>query len=196
MALLDTCVLWPSTQRNFLLSLAVERLYRPVWSTAVLEELEYHEAEKLINRHGFAPDEADRRARRLVEQMRTHFADAETTGWEPLEGSFGLPDPDDEHVVAAAVVAGAGVIVTNNLKHFPAARLPGALEALPPPEFALNTVAVDPTRALCAVQAMADRSGRTGPVRSVPDVLGILEDRYRMVEAVALLREAADLQDT
>lgn len=53
-ALLDTCVLWPSRQRDFLLSLAVVNLYRPLWSSAILDELRYHEIEKLIERHGFA----------------------------------------------------------------------------------------------------------------------------------------------
>ena len=68
--MLDTCALWPSLRRDFLLSLAVEGLYRPVWSSVILAELEYEEAAKLVAR-GSAPDDAERRARRLIDQMRT-----------------------------------------------------------------------------------------------------------------------------
>jgi hypothetical protein len=188
-AALDTSVLWPSLQRDFLLSLAVEGLYRPVWSWVVLEELEYHEARKLVRRHGLTAEQADERARHLLGQMRGHFADAEVRGWEPLEGSFGLPDPDDEHVAAAAVFAGAGAIVTENLRHFPAQRLPQTVQVLPARDFALNTVSLDPSRALRAVQAIAERSGARGTARTVPDVLATLQTRYQMTEAVEVLRE-------
>ena len=118
-ALLDTSVLWPSLQRDFVLSLGIERLYRPLWSTAIFDELEFHETQKLVGR-GEHADPAAVRARRLVEQMSSAFDDALVENWEPLEGAFGLPDPDDEHVVAAAMVGGAEVIVTSNLKGFPA----------------------------------------------------------------------------
>lgn len=125
-ALLDTCVLWPSLQRDFLLSMAIEGLYRPLWSDAILEELFLHEQYKLLDR-GSEPGAALAAADHLLGNMRAAFDDAVVTGWEPLDGSFGLPDPDDEHVVAAAVVGGAGVIVTDNLKHFPVALVPQLL---------------------------------------------------------------------
>lgn len=88
-ALLDTNVLWPSLQRDFLLSLAIEGLYRPLWSDAILEELEFHEAEKLVVR-GASRAEASERAGRLVEQIRIAFDDAIVAGWEPLEGTYGV----------------------------------------------------------------------------------------------------------
>lgn len=116
-ALLDTSVLWPSLQRDFLLSLAIEGLYRPLWSTAILAELEHHETRKLIER-GEESDIAAARACHLLGQMATAFDDALVENWEPHDGTFGLPDANDEHVVAAALVGGAGVIVTSNLKTF------------------------------------------------------------------------------
>ncbi|MFG2043386.1 PIN domain-containing protein [Dactylosporangium sp. NPDC048998] len=187
-AVLDTCVLWPSLQRDFLLSLAVEGMYRPVWSAAILEELEYHEAMKLVSR-GEEEGTASRRANRLVQQMRAAFDDAEVHGWEGLDGSYGLPDPDDEHVLAAAVVAGAGAIVTHNLKHFPSDRLPLGVEVLPPSEFAANTVSLDPVRARAAVSAIAERSGKQGPPLTEHQVLDALVSRYGMTQVAQLLRD-------
>lgn len=186
-ALLDTSVLWPSLQRDFLLSLSVEGLYRPVWSSAIIDELVFHEVEKLVAR-GDSRTSAKERAGHLVWTMQSAFEDATVTGWEPLEGTFGLPDPDDEHVVAAAVVARAGAIVTSNLRHFPSDKLPGDLETLPPAEFAFNTVSVDRARAMRAVRAIVDRSGRVGEKWTVAEVLDRLESRYGMSDAVALLR--------
>jgi len=159
-ALLDTSVLWPSLQRDVLLSLAAEGMYRPVWSSAILAELEHTEAAK-HHRHGEREDVAATRAAYLIQQMREAFNDAETIGWEGLEGTYDLPDPNDEHVVAAAVVAGAGAIITLNLKDFPAARLPVGIEALTPAQFAVNTVSLDPYRARQAIRHIAGSPGAT-----------------------------------
>ena len=77
--------------------------------------------------------------------------------WESLDGTFGLPDVDDEHVVAAALVAGADVIVTSDLKDFPPQQIPKPLTVISPREFAADTVAVSPDIAYRAVIAMASR---------------------------------------
>lgn len=188
-ALLDTCVLVPSLQRDFLLSLAVEGLYRPVWSSAVLTELEYVEVRKLT-RLGLNVEQATRRAVRLIEVMRQSFDDAEVEGWEPLEGTYGLPDPDDEHLVAAAVVAGAGAIVTSNEKDFPENKLPIGVQTVSPQEFAFNTVAVDPVTARRAITAYVSRSGRKGPRITEDEMLDLLIKRYEMADAVSLLADA------
>lgn len=188
-ALLDTCVLWPSLQRDFLLSLAAEGLYRPLWSEVILAELEYEESAKLVRR-GTPRDLAAARAVYLVEQMRGAFDDAEVVGWAGLEGSYGLPDPNDEHVIAAAVVGGAGTIVTANVRDFPADLLPAGLEVQTPAVFAANTVALGPALAAHSVRRIAQRSGRHGPPLTTADVLDLLQVRYALDAAVDLIRIA------
>lgn len=188
-ALLDTCVLWPSLQRDFLLSMAIEGLYRPLWSEAILDELRRCEQYKLIDQ---GKDEATALvgADSLLAEMRTHFDDALVTNWEPLEGSFGLPDVNDEHVVAAAVVGGAGVIVTDNLKDFPTNRVPGHIEVLTGREFAANTADVNPERAAWALCMMAMRHVRT--TSSPHGLLDELVERYGMCDVAEILQVALD----
>ncbi len=183
-AILDTCVFWPSLQRDFLLSLAIEGLYRPLWSEAILEELHRHERYKLTE-HGANENEALEQADRLLENMRVHFDDALVTGWEPLEGTFNLPDVDDEHVLAAAVVGGAGALVTDNLKHFPASLVPSDIQVLTGRKFAANTADADPERAARAICVMASRRTRTR--NSPQQLLQLLVDRYRMHDVAEIV---------
>lgn len=193
-AVLDTSVLWPSLQRDFLLSLAAEDSFRPLWSSAILQELIFHEAHKLIAR-GAPEARAQASAQRLIDQMSAAFDDALVTDWEALAGTYGLPDPDDEHVVAAAAKGGAEVIVTSNLRDFPAGRLPDPIRAISPKEFVYDTVRHHRTRACRAVIEICERSGRSGPRRNAADVLTTLEDRYGMADTAELLKDAPGLRD-
>ena len=188
-AILDTCALWPSAQRDVLLSWAAEGLYRPLWSSAILAELELHETEKLIDR-GEARLEAQRRARALVEAMTAVFDDACVTGWEPLEGTYGLPDPDDEHLVAAAVVGAAGAIVSDNTRDLPSEKMPVGIHVLTAAQFAADTVSLAPVVALDAVRTMVARY--VAPPRTVEEVLTHLKVKNGWVDAVAQLRAAED----
>jgi predicted nucleic acid-binding protein len=184
-ALLDSCVLWPSRQRDFLLNLAVFNLYRPLWSSAILDEVHDNEVEKLLGKD-MPQAQAEARAAHLIHQMRTHFDDAEVQNWEPYEGTFGLRDPDDEHVLAAAVAGHAGAIVTDD-KDFEENRIPPGIQVVSPIEFAANTVAVQPELALEAVIAMS--AGLKNPPMSVDEILDLLRAKYGMDEAVELINE-------
>lgn len=95
-----------------------------------------------------------------------------------MEGTFSMPDADDEHVVAAAVVGGAGVIVTENLRDFPPSRLPRHLRVLPPALFAADAVSVDPQGAARALREIAGRYRE--PRRTARELLDLLASRYRM----------------
>lgn len=185
-AALDTNTLWPSVRRDFLLSLAIDGLYRPVWSERTLEELEYCEFHKLTAR-GETDEEAAQRARFLITRMREAFDDAVVSESRTRAvAPAGLPDPDDEHVLAAAFAAGAEVIVTENHRDFPPDRLPPGIATIGPADFARDTVSVDPARALTATIAMAKRRSDT----SLEEILGKLETTYFMTEACDLLRDA------
>ena len=155
-----------------------------------MDELEFHEARKLRQR-GIVAEDAQARAARLIVSMRAAFADSEVAGWEAVEGSFGLPDVDDEHVVAAAVLGGAGVLVTHNVRDFPAGQLPAGLEVQVPSQFAHHAVSVQPSAALRAVRAVSARSGVHGPWLTVERILTVLDQRYGFTDAVRLLSDHA-----
>jgi|SRR5215217_3793651 len=191
-ALLDTCVLYSSLQRDFFLSLAVEGSYRPVWSSRILDELRLCEAEKL-QELGQAPLQAQWAVDHLIDNMRDAFSDAEVLGWEPFESSFTLPDPDDRHVVAAALVGRADAIVTYNLKDFPPDRLPAGIELLTPSEFGLHSVTLDVSKARRAIDEMVMRSGTGGrPKRTYASICDDLESRFQMNETADFLRSLFD----
>lgn len=77
-ATLDTCVLLPSLQRDFLLSLAIEQIYRPTWNSAILAELEFHEARK-FRTLGVPIGKATERAHGPVRPVRPALSSADTS---------------------------------------------------------------------------------------------------------------------
>lgn len=68
--------------------------------------------------------------------MHCAIIDWEVSGYEALTLSLELPDPDDRHVLAAAISCGADTIITTNLKHFPPGLLsPFGIEPQHPDDF-------------------------------------------------------------
>lgn len=107
-ALLDANVLVPNALRDTLLRVAEADLYRPLWSQDILAE-----TRRTILR--LCPDINSGRLDAMFAGMNEVFSDALVTGYEPLiEGMTN--DKGDRHVLAAAVIGRADVIVTNNVK--------------------------------------------------------------------------------
>jgi len=112
---------------------------------------------------------------------------AQVTGFEPLIAGLSLPDPDDRHVLAAAVQCGAQVIVTFNLRDFPGDALaPHAIEAKHPDDFVLDALSLAPGAVVTALheQAQSLRS----PPRTSFELLQILLG-VGLAKSVAKLRE-------
>lgn len=114
-AVFDACILYPFHLRNIIVQAAVDRLVEARWTDAIHDEW-------MRNLAGGAsiPIERLRATRQL---MNDALPGATVVGYEALIPTVGLPDPDDRHVVAAAIAAGASVILTWNLRDFPAAAL-------------------------------------------------------------------------
>jgi len=77
--------------------------------------------------------------------MDQHATDAMVTDYQHLIPGLQLPDPNDRHVLAAAIRARADVIVTINLRDFPPEVMaPFGIEAQHPDEFILHLLDLAP----------------------------------------------------
>lgn len=180
----DACVLAAPLKRNLLLSLAAADFFRIRWSAEVLRETQ--EAIQQMLSHRDVVDAAAQ-ANRAVSAMRVAFEDAEVTGWERLATSLTLPDPDDLHVLAAALKTRASIIVTDNLRDFPVAELaPLDIEAKSADVFIADTIDLDPARAVAAMRRMRERFRK--PKLEASQLLLKMEAQG-LVETVDALRE-------
>ena len=113
---LDANVLVPIALTDTLLRLGNVGLIDPHWSGQVLNEVE----EAL---HRIHPDMATDKIRRRFDAMNAGFEYAMVAVDDEAISRFALPDPDDRHVPAGAILCEATVIVTNDAKGFPASTL-------------------------------------------------------------------------
>lgn len=128
-AVLDASVLYGFPLRDTLLRAAEVGLYRPVWTDAIWDEVLRNL--KTRDRNPLTEDDASY----LLLQIEKHFPEAVVTNYEGFMPAL-TNDPKDRHVLAAAIRAGAQVIVTSNLRHFPRAALaPYDVEAQSPDTF-------------------------------------------------------------
>ena len=184
---LDACVLVPVLKRNLLLSLAEAELFRLAWTEKIMDEAEKAIA-TLLNRRGRANPMATARIART--QIEAAFPEAMVSGWQSLaSGLAALPDPNDAHVIAAALCARADQIVTDNLRHFPQAFMKTVgLEIRSADAFIADTLDLpsDHDEAVAAVARMRRRLQR--PEMSAGDLLAGIEQSGLSQTAAILSR--------
>ena len=144
---LDANVLYPFRVRDALLRFTEAGLFRARWSPKILDEWKGSLLKK-------RPDLEDSINRQLL-AMEQAFPEACVKAGEDLIPSLTLPDPDDRHVLATAIAAGAEHLVTENLKDFPDEALsPYGLSAVSADDFLTSTFELYPADALSTLRAM------------------------------------------
>ncbi|WP_324680315.1 PIN domain-containing protein [Hymenobacter sp. GOD-10R] len=165
-AVLDACVLYPAPLRDLLLNAADFRLYAPKWTARIQDEWTRN---LVMNR----PELTAEQLQRTAAAMQAAFPEAEVPVYEPLIDSLQLPDPDDRHVLAAAIRAQAEIIVTANLKDFPADVLREyGVEAQHPDAFMTTLLDEQPARVLQAFRQQV--SFLRNPPKTAEQVLDTL----------------------
>jgi hypothetical protein len=131
---------------------------------------------------GTLRDLLDRTRTLMVKAVR----DCLVHGYEPLIPVLELPDPDDRHVLAAAIRARAQVIVTDNLRDFPAEALrQWDIEPKSADDFISDQIGLNAKVVWSCVQQIANSWRK--PPGTIADVLTSLE-RCGLVQSVAELR--------
>lgn len=163
---LDACVLYPAPLRSCLLYAAQTGLFNVRWTEQINDEWVRN---LLKNR----PDLPHEKLQRTTQLMSDNIPDCLVEGYEPLINGIDLPDPDDRHVVAAAIRGQADAIITFNLADFPQEKLaPLGITAIHPDEFLADMFELSSAHIILAAQNQ--RRSYKNPAISQSDYLDML----------------------
>ncbi len=122
--------------------------------------------------------------------MDTNVRDGLITGFESLIPTIVLPDPDDRHVLAAAIRARADRIVTANLGDFPSEVLSAyRVQAQHPDEFISGLLDLDAAKVCAAIKRQ--RESLRNPPKTADELLATFE-HVGLTRCVARLRRISD----
>jgi len=178
-AIYDANILYPAPLRDLFIRLAHRGLVRARWTRTIHDEW----MQSLLRDQPRLSAERLARTRDLMDEA---VRDCLITGYEHLIESLVLPDVNDRHVLAAAIYGGASVIVTRNLRDFPAKALAEFnIEAAHPDAFLIALLASSPEAVFAILKHQ--RESLRNPPMSVDDFLVVLE-LQGLASAVAHLR--------
>ena len=179
-AVYDACVFYPGSLRDLLLHLAHAKAVHARWSDDIHDEWI---RSVLRNR----PDLNREQLETTRQIMNEKFRFGRVKNYEHLIEKLQLPDPNDRHVLAAAIRAEADLIVTNNLRDFPRAILDSYnIEAISPDNFVCRLIQDNPVAVIQATRSHRSRLKR--PPKTVDEYLATLE-KQGLPQTVAFLRK-------
>ncbi|RUS93599.1 hypothetical protein DSM106972_095890 [Dulcicalothrix desertica PCC 7102] len=146
--------------------LALRDLFKAKWT----EEIHSEWIRNVLKNR---PDLTLEQLTRTKNLMNANVRDCLVTGYESLITTINLPDPDDRHVLAAAIHSQANIIVTFNLSDFPAKALqPYGVEAVHPDEFIQDLIDLN-SEAVCTA-AQKQRQTLKNPPKTQAEYLDTL----------------------
>lgn len=167
--LYDANILYPAPLRDVLMQLASTGLYRAKWSSRIHEEWIRN---VLKNRPDFSREQLEK----IRDLMNTSVLDCLVENYEDIEEGLQLPDSNDKHVLAAAIVSGCDVIVPFNIKDFPAKELTKySIEAQIPDDFLLYLTDLDPNKFCLAIKTI--RTRLKNPPKTITEYLETLSNQ-------------------
>ncbi len=183
-ALYDANVLYPAPLRDLLIYLALTNLFRARWTNYIHDEW-------MRNVQKNRPELSSKQLERTRQLMNNAVEDCLITGYESLIPALSLSDPDDRHVLAAAIAGRADVIVTYNLRDFPADVLElYGIEAQHPDVFIARLLDLDAGSVLKAVKEQ--RANLRRPPVSAEALITTFE-QLSLPQTALRLREFVDL---
>ncbi len=180
-AVYDACVLYPAPLRDLLMRLAVADLCRAKWTEQIHQEW-------MRNLLEDNPRITLAQVEKIRQLMDAHVRDGLVVDYESIIETLKLPDADDRHVLAAAIHAQAAVIVTFNLKDFPARVLNRfGITAQHPDAFVLSLLKREPGKFLETIER--HRQALQHPSKTREEYLVTLE-KQRLIKTVDAIRES------
>jgi predicted nucleic acid-binding protein len=183
-AVYDACVLYPFHLRNLLIQCAFDGLVNARWTDEI-------HAEWIRSLAANSPTMPVSRFEATREMMKAVLPDANVTDYQALIPRLWLPDPDDRHVLAAAIAGKASLIVTWNFKDFPAAELkPHRIACISPDDFLVSLNSSFPIPLIASVKRARQNLRRTVP--SVDQFVDALERQGLKAFSAILRREPGE----
>lgn len=182
--LYDANVLYPAPLRDVLIQLALTGLYRAKWSNRIHEEWIRN---VLKNRTDLSREQLER----TKTLMNSVVLDCLVENYEDIETVLQLPDLNDRHVLAAAIVSSCDVIVTFNIKDFPNNELNKySIEAQHPDDFLMHLTDLDCNKFCSAIKATRMRLKK--PPKNIVEYLDILSNQG-LAKTVSFLKNHQSL---